>query len=82
MLGEPINEVSKYQTRRVKHGRKRSQASRKKGADKRKYLKTLKDRKRKYKTSSTAKLKAKKTRKKYKRTAGAKRAKRMYKGKK
>jgi hypothetical protein len=78
VLGE---EVKKYAARKVKHGRRRSQASKIKGADKRKYLKSLKDKKKKYKSSSSLKLKAKKAAKKYKRTSGAKRAKRMYKGK-
>ncbi|MCK5016108.1 MAG: hypothetical protein KAS32_03470 [Candidatus Peribacteraceae bacterium] len=78
ILGE---EVSKYKSRRVKHGKKRSQAGKLKGAEKRKYLKRLKDKKKKYGRSGTAKRKAAVSAKKYKRTAGAKRAKRMYKGK-
>jgi len=78
LLGEAI---SKYSKRRVKHGRKRSQAGRLKGSAKRKYLKTLKQKKRKYATSSTAKRKAKVAAKRYKRTSKAKLTKRQYKGK-
>lgn len=79
-LGEAA--IKPYATRRVKHGRKRSQASRMKGSAKRKYLKRLRDKKRVYKRSSALKIKAKKARKRYVRTSKAKAAKRMYRGKK
>ena len=76
VLGE---EISKYSKRRVKHGRKRSTAGRLQGADKRKYLKSLKDKKRKYKGSAATRSKVKRKRKKYLKTSGAKQAKRLYK---
>lgn len=79
LLGET---VKPYVARKVNHGRKRSKASRLTSTEKQKYLKTLKDRKRKYKTDSMAKLKAKKAAKKYKRTSKAKLNKTLYKGKK
>ena len=77
-LGENI---SKYEPRKVKHGRKKSASSRLTGEKKRKYLLSLRDRKKKYKRSSSAKRTVRRKAKVYKRTAGAKISKRLYRGK-
>lgn len=75
-LGE---EVSKYKKRRVAHGRKRSASGRLKGAEKKKYVKRLKKRKKEYARNASMRKKAKVARKKYLRTSKAKQAKRKYK---
>ena len=64
-LGE---EVKKYKPRKVKHGTKKSKASKLTGAAKFKYIKDLKDRKMSYKHDATAKKKAKKASKKYRKS--------------
>ena len=78
-LDDEISEGLAVKARKVASGRKRSQSSRKTGADKMKYLKRLRERRKTYKKSASLRRKTKRKSKKYKKTAGAKIVKRKYK---
>jgi hypothetical protein len=69
----------KYKRKKVGHGRKRSQAGKLTGSKKRDYIKKLKDNRKDYKRSASKRRDAKRKKKKYNKTAGAKQSKRMYK---
>ena len=71
--------ITKYKKRKVKSGRRRSGAGRLQGSAKRKYIKKLKDNKRKYKTNFSQKAKNKKTSKKYRKSSKGKASARKYK---
>jgi hypothetical protein len=78
-LEEEGVEEAAYKPRKIKAGRAKSSASRMTGSEKQKYIKRLKARKKKYKTSATARMKAKKVGRKYKKSAAGKQTKRIYK---
>lgn len=74
-----IEEGLNVKHRKTNSGRKKSQASRNKGANKLKYLKRLKARRKIYKKNASLRQKTKRKAKKYRKTAKAKQVVRKYK---
>jgi len=74
-----VDEAYKYKAKKVGHGKRRSAKGRLTGSDKRKYIKKLKANRKVYRKSASVRIKAKKTKKKYNRSAAGKQTKRIYK---
>lgn len=78
-LDKEVAEGLQVQARKTNGGRKRSQMSKIHGADKLKYLKRLKARRKQYKHDASLRHKVKRQSIRYKKTAGAKQVARKYK---